>query len=182
MFRLKLQALQDQFFPNSLFRHFMFQLPVNLHTNGSGDFTLLSAKHWNAVGGYPEIAGFCMHTDAVLCYTAHHNGAREHLLNDPMRIYHIEHGTGSGDGAGAARTSILAESSSEESENSSEAEAVSAPDVIPHISLNQFFDWALEMRRKGGPILFNTDNWGLGDESLPETVMRGREEATDRLT
>ena len=37
-----------------------------------------------------------MNIDSLFCWTAHHGGAREEMLEDPMRIYHIEHGTGSG--------------------------------------------------------------------------------------
>ena len=37
-----------------------------------------------------------MNIDSVFCYAAHYGGAREEVLPEPMRIYHIEHATGSG--------------------------------------------------------------------------------------
>jgi hypothetical protein len=37
-----------------------------------------------------------MNIDSVVCYAAHHGGATEEVLPEPMRIYHIEHRTGSG--------------------------------------------------------------------------------------
>ncbi len=69
--------------------------PVFLHTNACGDFTLLSREHWLDLRGYPEFDLYSMNLDSVFCYAAHHGGAAEEML-DPMRIYHIEHGAGSG--------------------------------------------------------------------------------------
>jgi hypothetical protein len=70
--------------------------PVCLHINACGDFTLMARKHWFDLRGYAEMSQFPMHLDSMLCYAAHHAGAREQLLPEPMRIYHIEHGAGSG--------------------------------------------------------------------------------------
>ena len=39
---------------------------------------------------------FSMNLDSLFCFAAHYGGAREQVLSDPMRIYHIEHGSGSG--------------------------------------------------------------------------------------
>ena len=67
-----------------------------VHTNACGDFTLMAREHWFDLRGYPEFDLFSMNLDSVLCVAAHHGGAREQMLAEPMRIYHIEHGTGSG--------------------------------------------------------------------------------------
>ncbi len=67
-----------------------------LHTNGCGDFTLTARQRWFDLRGYPEFDLFSMNIDSVFCYAAHYGGAREEVLPDPMRIYHIEHATGSG--------------------------------------------------------------------------------------
>jgi len=69
---------------------------IHLHTNGCGDFTLMAREHWFDLRGYPEFDLFSMNLDSVLCYAAHHAGFFEYCLEDPMRIYHIEHQTGSG--------------------------------------------------------------------------------------
>jgi hypothetical protein len=71
--------------------------PVSVHTSACGDFTMMAREHWFDVRGYAELNQFySMHLDSMLCYAAHHAGAREQLLPEPMRIYHIEHGAGSG--------------------------------------------------------------------------------------
>jgi hypothetical protein len=169
--QLRLEALQGRRFPNTLSRYFMLDLPVNLHTNGSGDFTILDSQHWQAVRGYPEFTGYCMHVDALLCYVAHHAGALEKLLTDPMRIYHIEHGTGSGDGAGAF---LGAESAAQSRAGApGDQEGNSDPSSIPRVDFDQMMSWATEMRRRGGPMLFNSEAWGLAGENLRETVIDG---------
>ena len=154
-FNLKIEAMQDLIFPNSLPKFLKFQLPVNLHTNACGDFTLLSAEHWNAVRGYPELEVFSMHLDSVLCYAAHHSGAREMSLRDPMRIYHIEHGAGSG--------------WTPEGEKKLYTRIDSAG--ISRLTSEQLFEMGLEMRREGRAKVFNKENWGMIDETLPETVI-----------
>ncbi len=70
--------------------------PAFVHTNACGDFTLMAREHWFDLRGYPEFDLFSMNIDSILCVAAHHGGAREEMLADPMRIYHIEHGSGSG--------------------------------------------------------------------------------------
>jgi hypothetical protein len=154
-FGVRLEALQDSIFPNSLPQFSRFQIPVNLHTNACGDFTLLSAEGWNAVRGYPELEIFSMHLDSLLCFAAHHSGAREAVLRDPMRIYHIEHGTGSG------------------WTPEGEAKLYGRIDAagISRLPLEELFEYGLEMRRNGRAKIFNDENWGLANEDLPETVI-----------
>ncbi len=69
---------------------------LHLHTNGCGDFTLMARDHWMDLRGYPEFDMFSMNIDSMLCFAAHHGNVLEEMLKDPMRIYHIEHGIGSG--------------------------------------------------------------------------------------
>lgn len=67
-----------------------------LHTNACGDFTLLSKKDWAHLKGYPEWDIFSWHIDSVVIYQAYHNGIKMVNLDSSYRIYHIEHGQGSG--------------------------------------------------------------------------------------
>ena len=67
-----------------------------LHTNACGDFTLADREHWFKLRGYPEFDLYSMNIDSIFCYAAHYGGAQEQMLEDPMRIYHIEHAAGSG--------------------------------------------------------------------------------------
>ncbi len=151
----KLEKIQDRLFPNTLWRYFMLQSPVRLHTNACGDFTLLAAERWAELRGHPELEIFSMHLDSLFCYIAHHSGVRERELKDPMRIYHIEHGVGSGytpEGAGALYTRIDSAG-------------------IRRLGDDEMIKLAIKMRRQGRPIMFNSENWGLANDALPETVV-----------
>ncbi|MEX2302527.1 MAG: hypothetical protein WD733_16410 [Bryobacterales bacterium] len=132
--------------------------PVFLHTNACGDFTLLAREHWFDLRGYPEFDMFSMNIDSVFCYSAHHGGAPEEFLPDPMRVYHIEHATGSGfTPEGQARL----------------FERIAAKG-IPWIDYHQVLDWAVEMRRLEAPLIFNRDNWGFEGIELIERGVPAR--------
>ena len=152
--KVMLEGIQNFLFPNSL-PSFGFQLPMNLHTNACGDFTLLSAADWANLRGYSELEMFSMHLDSLLCHAAHHSGVRERVLRDPMRIYHLDHGVGSG--------------WSPEGEEKLFKRIDTAG--IDRLSTEQMYDWAIEMRRNGKPKIFNDESWGLVKEDLPETVI-----------
>jgi hypothetical protein len=129
--------------------------PVSVHTNACGDFTLMAREHWFGVRGYPELNQFySMHLDSMLCYAAHHAGAREELLPEPMRIYHIEHGAGSGwtpEGASKLFARMLQDS----------IRVVSYEDIVALI---------VQMRSLHAPVIFNMDDWGLAGLTFPETA------------
>jgi hypothetical protein len=66
----------------------------DLFTNGAGDFTLLSREMYFRLRGVPEEREFhSMHFDSVFCFMAHAAGAREIELAEPLRIYHVDHGS-----------------------------------------------------------------------------------------
>lgn len=127
--------------------------PEDLHLNACGDFTLMAREHWFALRGYPEFDLFSMHLDSILCYAAHHAGFREEVLADPLRIYHIEHAIGSGwtpEGHAQLYQRI-------------------AEKGIPALDSREVFHMGTVMRRLQRPLIFNLENWGLADETLPET-------------
>jgi hypothetical protein len=127
--------------------------PLFLHTNGCGDFTLMAREHWFDLRAYPEFDLFSMNIDSLLCIAAHHGGAREEILTEPKRIYHIEHGTGSGwTPEGQARL----------------YERLAA-NKIPHLDNDEVLRWAAQMNRLGVPMIFNHQNWGMADLQLCET-------------
>jgi hypothetical protein len=129
--------------------------PLLLHTNGCGDFTLLARRHWFDLRGYPEFDLFSMNLDSVFCIAAHHGGARQKILAEPMRIYHIEHGTGSGwTPEGQARLF-----------------ARLAASGIPHLENDEVLRWAAQMQWLNSPMIFNRENWGLADVELKETLI-----------
>jgi hypothetical protein len=132
--------------------------PGFLHTNGCGDFTLLSRERWFDLRAYPEIDVFSMNLDSMFCFAAHYGGAREAVLADPMRIYHIEHGTGSGwtpEGQVKLFERIAAKG-------------------IPCVENDEVLAWAKQMRRLKSPLIFNHENWGMADLELKEESLKGR--------
>lgn len=127
--------------------------PVHLHTNGCGDFTLLAREHWFDLRGYPEFDLFSMNIDSVFCWTAHHGGAREEILADPMRIYHIEHGSGSGwtpEGQEKLFQRIAAKG-------------------LSWLDYQEVLHWARIMSRFDAPMIFNHEDWGMAAEQLRES-------------
>jgi hypothetical protein len=133
--------------------YFGRQAPHFLHTNACGDFTLLSRAKWLDLRGYPEFDLYSMNIDSVFCYGAHHAGVREELLGDPMRIYHIEHSSGSGwtpDGESKLFGRLRAGG-------------------VSYLPWQEALGWAAQMRRLNCPFIFNGGSWGLGDASLHET-------------
>jgi hypothetical protein len=132
-------------------------VPPPLHTNACGDFTLVSREHWCDLRGYPEFDLYSMNIDSVFCYAAHHGGAEEEVLPDPMRIYHIEHASGSGwtpEGQAKLFQRIAAAG-------------------LSWVDNDTLLAWGGQMRRFESPMLFNRENWGLAGFDLPETVLGG---------
>jgi hypothetical protein len=126
--------------------------PEFLHTNACGDFTLLAREHWFDLRGYPEFDLFSMNLDSVFCYAAHHGGAPEKLLADPMRVYHVEHATGSGftpEGQAKLFERIAAKG-------------------LSWLSYEQVMEWGAQMRRLERPMIFNGENWGFAGIELAE--------------
>lgn len=130
--------------------------PDHLHTNACGDFTLMSKEDWFKFRGYPELEMFSMNIDSVLCFAAHYGGTSEVMLEEPCRIYHIEHSTGSGwtpEGQEKLYDRLRAKN-------------------LPYVSFAQVMGWANRMRREDRAIIFNGERWGLTDESIEETEVQ----------
>ncbi len=123
-----------------------------LHTNACGDFTLMHRDHWFRLRGYPEWEAYSMNIDGFTCYAAHADGLREVVLREPMRIYHIEHGVGSG--------------WSPEGEKKLYERITTRG--ITWIGKEQVLEHARRMYREEKPLVENDENWGLGRETLPE--------------
>jgi len=136
-----------------------------VHLNGCGDFTLMHRDHWHDLHGYWQRGVYSMHLDSVLCTAAVVAGVKEQVLRDPMRIYHIEHGTGSG----------------------FKPEAVEALNArlemnrIAQLSMAEFHQLAIHMRRGDRSTVFNDNDWGLADEALPEVRPGESSKATGTL-
>jgi hypothetical protein len=123
---------------------------VRLHTNASGDFTLMSAEDWSKTSGYAELEMYSMHIDGLQLYVAHYSGIRERFL--PFAVYHVEHGGG-----------FRPEAKGEESLDSNLALR-----AIPQITNKQLMDWIHEMYTTKQPMAFNGPDWGFATETFPE--------------
>ncbi len=129
--------------------------PAFLHTNGCGDFTLLSRRQWFDLRAYPEFDLFSMNLDSIFCATAHFGGAREETIEEPMRIYHIEHGSGSGwtpEGQAKLFERIAARG-------------------LKFVDNEEVLIWTAQMGRLEAPMIFNHEDWGLDGDDLQETVL-----------
>ncbi len=126
--------------------------PILPHTNACGDFTLLAREDWIDLRAYPELELFSMNIDALFCCAAHFGGVREEILEDPMRIYHIEHESGwTPDGQKEMYDRLEAKG-------------------VPWLEYTDVLRWARDMDRLKTPLIFNRADWGLAGEPLNETL------------
>jgi hypothetical protein len=132
--------------------------PVALHTNACGDFTLLARDRWMDLRGYAEMDVYALNLDSLLCWCAHHGGAREQELKDPMRVYHIEHGAGwTPEGEQKLFDRLTTKG-------------------VSWVDYREILGWARVMHRFDSPMIFNLEDWGLAKEELQETIPRSTAE------
>jgi hypothetical protein len=126
-----------------------------VHTNGCGDFTLMSSARWFELRGYPELPLWSMHVDSLLCYMAVASGLREHVLRPPAKLFHMEH-----------HNSWVVMSPEERLRTFSKK---------PWIDIGLLSELWHNMYSTRCPIQFNTDSWGLADWPLNEVILRSGE-------
>ena len=127
---------------------------TNLHFNACGDFTLMSRDDWFRIKGHPEMDAFSLHIDSLTLLVAHYSGIRQVVLEEPLRLYHIEHGF------------------SAVPEQIRHVDRIIKKTEIPGLTLLELQQMASEMSRKGSPIIINDDSWGLSVERLEETLIQ----------
>ncbi len=128
--------------------------PMPLHSNASGDFTLMARDDWLSLRGYPEFEMFSWHIDGVLLYHAARRGLAEVAWEPPLCVYHIEHERASG---------WTPEGHIDLFERLARHGVGRLTDAD--------FD-AIVRRLRDGPVdfVFNGPEWGLMDEMVPEVV------------
>jgi hypothetical protein len=122
-----------------------------VHTNGCGDFTLISRAQWFELRGYPELPLWSMHIDSLLCYMAVASRVREYTLRPPAKIYHMEH-----------YNSWVVMNPDEKLRTFTKK---------PWIDYGLLSDLWENMYRTSRPIRFNAEDWGLADWSLNEVII-----------
>lgn len=135
-------------FTRELKRHIRPPYPL-LHTGAAGDFTLLARERWFSLRGYPELEMHSLHLDSVFCHMAHRAGLSEFALQDPLRVYHIEHPPG-----------LI---------SSWQIKKLNDALGIPTLSGDQYEGWVFKLHMNKLPPIFNGESWGLGKDRLRET-------------
>ncbi len=154
---------------------------TNFWRGGPGDFTLMARKYWHTLRGYPEtndILGFAL--DGVLCHMACLAGAKVEILQEPMRLFHIDHGVRrySREANWLSRAGLrdvlpkrlLARL------RSLVRRFIPATNEITnvglhHISWSELAALISEMVKGRRSYIYNDENWGLGQEHLEEFVV-----------
>lgn len=155
----------------------------DLHTNACGDFQLMWRKYWNLLRGYREADFIAAHVDSLLSYASYAAGVKEVVLEDQMRIYHIDHEDKFNDRL-KTRTSrfegllslpfIHSRISNQLiffyrklGGNRTRAEVYG----IPTLDWSEGQNMCRDILAGKRPYIFNDETWGLGEEQLPETVI-----------
>jgi hypothetical protein len=134
-------------------KSFMFEKRrKRIHTNACGDFTLMSKKNWDALHGYWELDAYSFHIDSLLCHAAIAGGCREEVFMEPARIYHIEHGSGSGFTP----------------ENQDQLWARINRARIPRLDDKELWSITIDLHKKRRSPIFSDPDWGLAGEKLLE--------------
>lgn len=118
--------------------------PQALHTNACGDFILMARQSWLDLKGYPEFPLWAIYLDGLLLYAAQAIGMSQVVLQPPLRVYHIEHGSG-----WSAHRDIVKK--------------------VPYLDYDtQYKPLCQWMLKEGKPLDFNRPGWGLADVPLEE--------------
>ena len=131
------------------------QRPACLHLNACGDFQLMAREHWFELLAFGETQTYSMNVDGLFCYAAHYAGIKEHVFEEPLCIYLIEHETGSGYTPEGEQ--ILRKRMDERG--------------IPWVEWPVVATWASYMHWLNQPLVFSRANWGFGDHTLPERII-----------
>ncbi|MFC1943176.1 hypothetical protein ACFLWO_01160 [Chloroflexota bacterium] len=158
----------------------------DLHTNACGDFQLMSRHYWHLLRGYREADIAPSYVDGLLSYASYAAGVREVILNDTMRIYHIDHDDKFNERIKETRPPF--------------EDRLSFPFLpawlnnkivalyrrflrlmgykiktsvygIPTLSDTEYRKMCQDIVAGRHPYIFSDENWGLGQESLEEFVI-----------
>lgn len=131
---------------------------IAVYGNASGDFQLLHKSVWEKTRGYVEWDEFSFHMDSIFEYAGVLSVKKEVILPDEMCAYHIEHGEGyKFDDTESMNNKVKKESTG-------------------RILGSELRVWGELMAREKRAFIFNRDDWGLINYTLPETVY-AREES-----
>lgn len=161
----------------------------NLHTRAAGDFHLMSRHYWHLLRGFYEVnVGIAAaHVDGLFCFMAYAAGVKEVILNEPMRLYHIDHEDKTTDRTKGIKLPL---------ENWLSFPFLPAwlnnkiialyrrlltlfgyklksyvYNGVPTLDFAEYRKMARDMVAGKRPYILNDENWGLGQETLEEFVI-----------
>lgn len=158
----------------------------DLHTSAAGDFLLLSREHWHSLRGYPETDVIGAYSDGLFCYMAHAAEIKEVILNESMRLYHIDHDDKFNEVIKETRLPLKNWLSLPFLPTwfNNKVMALyrmfltltgykfkSSFHGIPTLHFNEYRKMAKDMVAGRRSYIFNDENWGLGQETLEEFVI-----------
>ena len=146
------------FFRRNFLKHSKFNYSLIPHSNGCGDFNLISKKGWEALRGYPEWTIFSWHIDSIFLYQAIFSEFKEKNFGHARPIYHIEHGKGSGY-TPEGFTALIQRLDDKK---------------IPYLDLPAFDQQITAMKTTkefAKTLVYNNEDWGMIREDLEEVFM-----------
>ncbi len=157
-----------------------------IQREGPGDFILLPRECWNLIHGYPEIDIVGANTGDLVVHMAYLSGARDVILREPMRVYHMGHETK----RESVSKMVRLVNTVCEKYNFPEilAKIIKFPvyrlfppknelkeDKVTSLSYAEYRNIVLDMIKVKRSYIFNDDSWGLGEEPLDEFMINAAE-------
>jgi len=144
-----------------------------------GDFQMLSAEKWFELKGYPEMDPLGRYVDLILCRVCELSGVANEVLEDPVRIFHIDHDSGWKRPLvrlselfpwkdGWIRTVVFKVGYYLDKLDFRKMPAAKAG--VKALDKPDYQRIAAELASGARPLIHNGDDWGLAGHELPETV------------
>jgi glycosyltransferase involved in cell wall biosynthesis len=161
-----------------------------LHTDAAGDFQLMAKKNWELLRGHREADLGLSYIDGLISYGSLAAGIKEVILKEPMKLYHIDHGDKCNDRLKEVRPGyekilsylfrklrFLIPSAVKNKIVSLHHRAMtnkvkSEAYGVPTLDYIEYYNLCKQMLEKKIPFYFNNEDWGLGNENLPEYIFR----------
>jgi len=158
----------------------------HLHTNTGGDFHLMSRHYWHLLRGYREADILSAYGDGLLPFASYAAGVREVVLQDPLRLYHIDHSGKFNErtiGSGLPFENRLSFPFLPKSFNHFVLRAYrilltslgyklkGSVDGIPTLHFAEYRKIARDIVAGKRPYVFNDESWGLGQDTLEEYII-----------
>jgi len=153
-----------------------------LKREGPGDFILLPRERWNLIHGYPEIDIVGANTGDLVVHMAYLSGARDVILREPMRVYHMDHETERERRSKIIRfmeatyerlhlpkpmANILRYPLYRLSPPKNKLDEMG----VTSLSYREYRNIVVDMIKGKRSYVFNDENWGLWKESLEEFII-----------